>query len=553
MDLCSEKLSKDLHKIGCMQNKTFKVKFPALPDNILRHFVRGYFDGDGCVSYSYPKRDNIFGNSFIGVVRITGTEAFCISLQEYIKQFLSLTSSIGQRREATPEIKTLSITGNQQVITFLEWLYHDSNLFLRRKYERYLFIQQEIEKRLKVHRPIQQDHMKKVANVANTRRATMIHLSSIVKNTTERWNARYFMTHGIVKCEKKSLFTKEQAEILRQKLDQYGEKDAIPEKLVEEEFIKARKIGFPYYQFSKIKFLQAVRSMREAKIIKKDSMYSWIGNGSAAASFFHPHMFECRRKGSMSALEFFNSDEDFRRGIWKLIALYKNITESNIREICRNEKASSRINNFPPRVAMAVLQELFPSAFNISNLFDCEEDKRIRVLDPCAGFSGRLLGCVCSSRVKEYNGIDLSKKTYNGLLKTKDWLGNCDVGINLVHGDCLTKMKKFKNMDLILTSTPFLDSEQYVGVPFETDYDKWLEGFINQFTLESYKCLRPKGKMAVYLEKIQSKRFPDDFGLCACNNGFKQIQSVRFKMSYGENMRDKKEARGVPVLIFEKQ
>ena len=46
----------DLKSIGVTPNKSKTVEFPSgLPDECLRHFVRGYFDGDGCVCFRKMK------------------------------------------------------------------------------------------------------------------------------------------------------------------------------------------------------------------------------------------------------------------------------------------------------------------------------------------------------------------------------------------------------------------------------------------------------------------------------------------------------------------
>jgi len=368
-----------------------------------------------------------------------------------------------------------------------------------------------------------------------------IKLSDIVKTPNERWNARYLMTMEKVESLKGSLFTSEQAKVLRQKLDQYGETSVIPDKDIERYFREARSWGFPHYDLSRDKFTKGVNTLKNAQIVKNEGVYNWAGNGSEMASVFHPHMFECKSKGNMSAIELFNSDEDFKRAIWKVTALYGKITKSNIREICRNEKASSRINQFPPRVTMAVLKELYPNG-------------GIKYLDPTHGFSGRLIGSYCSELVDKYVGIDLSKDTHNGALKTVEWMqGLSNMKVDLLEGDCLDIMPKIDNdFDLIFTSPPFLDIERYKGVPFQTDYSQWMDTFISPFCYQCFRNLKSGGKLAVYLEKIGGHDFRNDFSNIALKEGFLECSPVLFKASYGENNRDKSVTRGIPVLVFEK-
>ncbi len=46
--LSSKLISENLSNLGCVQAKTFKLKFPDfLSEELMSHFIRGYFDGDG--------------------------------------------------------------------------------------------------------------------------------------------------------------------------------------------------------------------------------------------------------------------------------------------------------------------------------------------------------------------------------------------------------------------------------------------------------------------------------------------------------------------------
>jgi len=49
LNIYSLKLVDDLIKHGCVQNKTQKIRFPILKNELIQHFIRGYFDGDGCI------------------------------------------------------------------------------------------------------------------------------------------------------------------------------------------------------------------------------------------------------------------------------------------------------------------------------------------------------------------------------------------------------------------------------------------------------------------------------------------------------------------------
>lgn len=46
----SKEMFTDLLKLGMLPAKSLVLKFPEVPVEYLRDFIRGYFDGDGCVS-----------------------------------------------------------------------------------------------------------------------------------------------------------------------------------------------------------------------------------------------------------------------------------------------------------------------------------------------------------------------------------------------------------------------------------------------------------------------------------------------------------------------
>ena len=139
MEICSRNISEKLSKLGCGQAKTFKLKFPDyLNKDLVRHFIRGYFDGDGCISYCFPKRNNRFHNSLNCVVTFTSTDVFCSFLVDYIKDVLNINSYLFCRHpKHNNNNRTLQISGNKKVEKIMEWMYVDTDLYLERKYNKF--------------------------------------------------------------------------------------------------------------------------------------------------------------------------------------------------------------------------------------------------------------------------------------------------------------------------------------------------------------------------------------------------------------------------------
>ena len=56
LQIGSKEMYKDLIKKGFMPKKAFRFKLPPVPKKYMRHFIRGYFDGDGSITRGYFKR-----------------------------------------------------------------------------------------------------------------------------------------------------------------------------------------------------------------------------------------------------------------------------------------------------------------------------------------------------------------------------------------------------------------------------------------------------------------------------------------------------------------
>lgn len=58
LQIGSQYIFERLETLGFSVCKSKSIQFPAVPKDVLRHFVRGNFDGDGFVaSYSYPRKN----------------------------------------------------------------------------------------------------------------------------------------------------------------------------------------------------------------------------------------------------------------------------------------------------------------------------------------------------------------------------------------------------------------------------------------------------------------------------------------------------------------
>ena len=118
----------DLIKLGCVPKKSSILTFPddtQVPESLVRHFIRGYIDGDGSI---YMSSNNIN-------VSVLGTMSFLNSLVEKVK--LPKRNLYKNNSKNFIDCYFFQYSG-ENAINLIKYLYSDCNIFLIRKYNKYL-------------------------------------------------------------------------------------------------------------------------------------------------------------------------------------------------------------------------------------------------------------------------------------------------------------------------------------------------------------------------------------------------------------------------------
>jgi len=145
------------------------------------------------------------------------------------------------------------------------------------------------------------------------------------------------------------------------------------------------------------------------------------------------------------------------------------------------DKRHSSISAFRPTTTMKIINRLGGK----------------KVLDPCMGWGGRLIGSVLSG-VETYIGIDSNTKLevpYNHLLSCLREHHNASVC--LFFQDALQMDYSKLNYDSVICSPPFYNLEQYEGQPLRSkgDWNQWYYILFHQV----WKYLKDGGYMALHL------------------------------------------------------
>lgn len=123
-------IHKDINKHGLYQNKSLTITpkcINNLSDELLRHFLRGYYDGDGSLTY-YKVRNTI--NSAIS---IACTSEFYGFFSDFIYKQLHIKTIKSKRFKDNTNCYDMRICGNRQVIRFLSFIYENSTISMNRK------------------------------------------------------------------------------------------------------------------------------------------------------------------------------------------------------------------------------------------------------------------------------------------------------------------------------------------------------------------------------------------------------------------------------------
>lgn len=121
-----------LNDYGCVPKKSLVLKFPKkeifASRDLLRHFIRGYFDGDGCFSR------NIHTHVVSPVVGLLGTKGFL----EEILSITGINAKYTHDKRHSENTFALSYSKDDGIL-FINYLYNNSSVYLDRKYKLFEF------------------------------------------------------------------------------------------------------------------------------------------------------------------------------------------------------------------------------------------------------------------------------------------------------------------------------------------------------------------------------------------------------------------------------
>jgi hypothetical protein len=134
LEITSEKLKEDLINLGCVSKKSLILQFPnemQVPIELIHHFIRGVFDGDGSVGVTTRLiKGKEYKEQFIQFIGSNNfIDGLCKQL-DFLNRFTISSVNNGNNKQ-------IAIKSKLDFIQMYEFLYKDATIYLHRKYNKF--------------------------------------------------------------------------------------------------------------------------------------------------------------------------------------------------------------------------------------------------------------------------------------------------------------------------------------------------------------------------------------------------------------------------------
>ena len=233
--------------------------------------------------------------------------------------------------------------------------------------------------------------------------------------------------------------------------------------------------------------------------------YFALSQGKKAAQrlslLFNPHRLDVKTATSKQSIyQAIQSNESFHSGLARATIFKQSQyagTELFYQTIQLGINGVQYVNEFPPHVARDFCKQ-----------FGCTSTSK--VLDPCAGWGGRLIGS--SVVAGSYTAYEPSTLTVTGLLGLRDFI-KCIRSDFTAEIHCLPyedSHELWDHYDFAITSPPYYDSEEYSDEDTNSlnrykTFDDWCAGFYLPLIDKTMRQLKPG---ATFVLNIGNRRWP---------------------------------------------
>lgn len=122
-----------------------------------------------------------------------------------------------------------------------------------------------------------------------------------------------------------------------------------------------------------------------------------------------------------------------------------------------------------------------------------------RVLDPCIGWGGRMLGTLAAGPTTQFTGCEPDSRTWAGLCAIRDELPGAASRVSLLNAPAEVAIPALTaQYDMILTSPPYFNLEVYTTEPTQSvvthpTWEDWRDNWLRPVVLAALARLAPGG------------------------------------------------------------
>ncbi|KKK78216.1 hypothetical protein LCGC14_2845790, partial [marine sediment metagenome] len=299
-----------------------------------------------------------------------------------------------------------------------------------------------------------------------------------------------------------------------------------------------RRTGFPHEKLTdEQKTNRMERVIKSKDILLEEDVLQINPQGLDLANFYHPHMmkaFYTNRK-DISPYAAYINDDKLKNCIKRWLDLGEVPSPVGIRRILKTRNGVRSVTNFKPTISKFI--------------YDTYTKEGDMVLDPCAGYSGRLVGCIAANKNLFYHGIDPDGRTATGNMRM--------AGFFMEQRDSVEYRWKFKfrfdlgcaedvmlsledgSYNLVFSSPPYWNVEKYSTDSNQSylrypKYDSWRDNFLGRILTESVRVVKDGGYIAFNVKNYKKAPIADDLCKIAENLGLRLAKTYQMRLANSE-------------------
>ena len=503
----SKKFCSDLVKLGCTPVKTFTIIFPRdlLPENLLWHFIRGFFDGDGCISIANINRP---------VIDFTSNVIFIEGLKLFLEENgIKCPKSIGINNKNNLT-GCIQLHNFENITNLYNLLYKDATIYMNRKYDIFQKFLQIIESK----------KMKK---------NTVLDISKYGTTYVPEFNGKLLNSDNI-----KILSDEEKLLVVEYLFNFY------------------RKHGFPFIKLTDGELIKDFMRLKNLNVslIEKDNILTLNKQyGNPIFKHFSPQFYEVNSgisKTRLSMLDTFHNDEMLKKVIKNRVHYNFNLTGNMLKQGLSNSKVAYKASIFNSAVAKFIYSK-----------YTKENDI---IYDYSMGFGQRLTAALSLPFYIKYVGIDASIKSVNSNQNIFNFFNknvaslNKEVELTHIGSENYCDPNLLGKVNLAFSSPPYFSLEIYEDDPMQAGYNNDYKYFINTWWRATVanidKMLTNDGVFILNINETVNKfNIGKDMLNMIEEHGFKLIDTYKIQLTKNLKFANKNGVHKYePIYIFKR-